>query len=227
MQTVNHKIYGVGEVINKETTENSSYITVKFESGKEARFSIPDSFTLGIMEANGDLKDEVDAAISEKRAREAARLEELRAASTVATTGTPSCRHGRTPTSPVTVKGPVELAFEEYLINAGYKEETDSGNPSTVFSYTNAIKKVLEEEGVSWNTLQRDIENIIEQFNSISYRNRCKSYIITTEKDAARILNMDIPQDIKKHIYALPLRVKIIDNEDSILENCVLNMIKS
>ena len=26
MQTVNHKIYGVGEVINKETTENGSYI---------------------------------------------------------------------------------------------------------------------------------------------------------------------------------------------------------
>ncbi len=77
------------------------------------------------------------------------------------------------------------------------------------------------------NFSKKDIENIIEQFNSISHRNRYKSYIITTEKDAARILNMDIPDDIKKHIYALPLRVKIIDNEDSILESCVLNMIKS
>ena len=161
MQTVTHKIYGVGEVINKETTEKGSCITVKFESGKEARFSIPDSFTLGIMEANGDLKDEVNAAIAEKKAREEARLQQLRATPVVTTTSAPSNRHGRTPTSPVTVKGSIELAFEEYLANAGYCEYTASGNPSTVFSYIHAIKKVLEEEGLSWHSLQNDIENIV------------------------------------------------------------------
>ena len=67
MQTVNHKIYGVGEVISKEATGDGSYITVKFESGKEARFSIPNSFTLGIMVAEGSLKDEVEVAIAEKK----------------------------------------------------------------------------------------------------------------------------------------------------------------
>ena len=165
MQTVNHKIYGVGEVINKEAMENGSYITVKFESGKEARFSIPDSFTLDIMVANGDLKDEVDAAIAEKRAREAARLEELRAASTVVTTATPSHRHGRTPAVPVAVKGSIETAFEVYLINAGYCPYTACGNPSTVFSYIRAIKKVLEEEGISWHSLQNSIENIVPLYD--------------------------------------------------------------
>ena len=165
MQTVNHKIYGVGEVINKEAMENGSYITVKFESGKEARFSIPDSFTLDIMVANGDLKDEVDAAIAEKRAREAARLEELKATSAVVSGATPSHRHGRTPSAPVTVKGSIEIAFEEYLSNAGYAEYTASGNPSTVFSYTHAIKKVLEEEGLSWHSLQSNIENIISLYD--------------------------------------------------------------
>ena len=161
MQTVNHKIYGVGEVINKETTEGGIYITVKFESGKEARFSIPDSFTLGIMVANGDLKEEVDAAIAEKKAREEARLEELKAMSALVATSTPSNRHGRTPATPVTVRGSIEIAFEEYLVNAGYCKYTATGNPSTVFSYIHAIKKVLEEEGLSWHTLQRDIENIV------------------------------------------------------------------
>lgn len=161
MQTVSHKIYGVGEVINKETTEGDIYITVKFESGKEARFSIPDSFTLGIMVANGDLKEEVDAAIAEKKAREEARLEELKAMSALVATTTPSNRHGRTPATPVTVRGSIEIAFEEYLVNAGYCEYTATGNPSTVFSYIHAIKKVLEEEGLSWHTLQRDIENIV------------------------------------------------------------------
>ena len=165
MQTVTHKIYGVGEVINKETTENGSYITVKFESGKEARFSIPDSFTLGIMEADGDLKDEVNSAIAEKKAREQASLEELKAASAVIAPVAPSHRHGRTPTTPVTVKGSIELAFEEYLVNAGYCDYTASGNPSMVFSYILAIKKVLEEEGLSWYALQNDIENIVPVYD--------------------------------------------------------------
>ena len=165
MQTVNHKIYGIGEVINKETTECGCRITVKFDSGKEARFSIPDSFTLGIMEANGDLKDEVDAAISEKRARETARLEELKVASAVVATVAPSHRRGRTPASPVTVKGSIELAFEEYLVNAGYCAYTAFGNPSTVFSYIHAIKKVLEEEGLSWCSLQSHIDNIVSLYD--------------------------------------------------------------
>lgn len=161
MQTVKHKMFGVGEVINREDKESGTYITVRFENGKEMRCAIPESFTLGIMVAEGSLKDEVDAAIAEKKAREQARLEELKVASAVATTSAPSHRHGRTPTSPVKVRGYIENAFEEYLVNAGYKEETDSGNPSTVFSYTNAIKKVLEEEGLSWHSLQSDIENIV------------------------------------------------------------------
>ena len=165
MQTVNHKIYGVGEVINKETTENGSYITVNFERGKEACFSIPDSFTLGIMEADGDLKDEVNSAIAEKKAREQARLEELKAVSAVIAPVAPSHRHGRTPTTPVTVKGSIELDFEEYLVNAGYCEYTASGNPSTVFSYIHAIKKVLKEEGLSWYDLQNDIENIVPVYD--------------------------------------------------------------
>ena len=165
MQTVTHKIYGVGEVINKETTENGTYITIKFESGKEARFSIPDSFTLGVMVANGDLKDEVNSAIAEKKAREQARLEELEAASAVIAPVALSHRHGRTPTTPVTVKGSIELAFKEYLVNAGYCEYTASGNPSTVFSYIHAIKKVLEEEGLSWYALQNDIENIVPVYD--------------------------------------------------------------
>lgn len=76
------------------------------------------------------------------------------------------------------------------------------------------------------NFSKKDIDNIIMKFYEISHYNKTKSYIITTEKDAARILNMNIPVDIKKCIYALPLKVKIIDNEEKLLESCVLKMIK-
>ena len=161
MQTVKHKMFGIGEVINREVKDNGMYITVKFENGKEMRCAIPDSFTVGIMVAEGSLKEEVDTAIAEKKAREQARLEQLNATSAVIATSTPSNRHGRTPATPVTVRGSIEIAFEEYLVNAGYCEYTATGNPSTVFSYIHAIKKGLEEEGLSWHTLQRDIENIV------------------------------------------------------------------
>ena len=161
MQTVNHKIYGVGEVINRERREIGAYITVRFKNEKEIRLAIPESFEIGVESAEGDLKDDVEAAIATKKAYEQKRLEERRAAIAATAASAPSHRHGRTPTTPVTVKGSIELAFEEYLVNAGYCEYTVSGNPSTVFSYINAIKKVLEEEGLSWNSLKSNIENII------------------------------------------------------------------
>ena len=166
MQTVNHKIYGVGEVINKETTEGGTFITVKFESGKEARFSIPYSFTLGIMVANGDLKEEVDAVIAEKKAREQARLERLKAASALVATSTPSNRYGRTPTKPMTIKSSLETAFEEYLIAAGYETETPSGHPSTVYAYSGAIERhVLENKHTTWAVLRSDIDNIVKKYD--------------------------------------------------------------
>jgi hypothetical protein len=161
MQTVKHRLFGVGEVINREDKENGTYITVRFKSGKEMKFDIPKSFTLGIIDAEGSLKDEVDKAIAEKNERHKARLEELSAASAIVAPSTPSHRCGRRPTAPIAVKGSIEAAFEEYLISSGYSEYTDSGDPSTVFSYTRAIKSVLEEEGLSWHSLQSDIENIV------------------------------------------------------------------
>jgi hypothetical protein len=165
MQKVRHRIFGVGEVIARESNENGTYITARFGNGKEMRFAIPDSFALGIMDAEGNLKDEVDAAIAEKKAREQARLEQLNATSAAVATSTPSNRHGRTPAAPVTVRGSIEIAFEEYLVNAGYCEYTATGNPSTVFSYIHAIKKVIEEEGLSWHSLQHDIENIVSIYD--------------------------------------------------------------
>ena len=161
MQKVRHRIFGVGEVIARESNENGTYITARFGNGKEMRFAIPDSFTLGIMVAEGSLKEEVDAAIAEKKARERARLEQLNATSAVVAASTPSNRHGRTPAARIAVKGPVETAFEKYLISAGYSEYSAAGNRSTVYAYTRAIKKVLKEEGLSWHTLQSNIDNII------------------------------------------------------------------
>ena len=44
MQTVKHKIFGTGEVIARESNENGTYITVRFENGRELKCGIPSSF---------------------------------------------------------------------------------------------------------------------------------------------------------------------------------------
>ncbi len=165
MQTVTHKIYGAGEVIGKEVKENGTYITVRFEGGKEVCFSIPESFTVGVLVAEGTLKEEVDAAIAEKTAREQERAQKILEAAK--TSHAISARpRGRKHPRPVAVKGSIEAAYEEYLIRAGYKEETDHGDPSTVFSYLNAVNKVLEEEGISWYTLKNDIGSIVGKYDA-------------------------------------------------------------
>ena len=160
MKTIKHKLFGKGTIVAQEFKEIGSNITVRFENGAEKIFGIPESFGMGLIIAEGVLKDEVDAAIAEKKAREQARLASLRAKSAVVATAKPR-RRGRTPATRVAAKGPIETAFEKYLISAGYSEYSAAGNPSTVYAYTRAIKKVLKEEGLSWHTMQRDIDNII------------------------------------------------------------------
>ena len=76
------------------------------------------------------------------------------------------------------------------------------------------------------NFSNKDINNIIDKFSSIAKNNREKSYIITTEKDAARILNLNIPEEIKMRLYALPLIVKINNNEDTLLEEYLIKSLK-
>jgi hypothetical protein len=51
------------------------------------------------------------------------------------------------------------------LIESGYSEYSGAGNPSTVYAYTGAIKRVLREEGLSWRTLQNDIDNVIPLYD--------------------------------------------------------------
>ncbi len=166
MQTVKHKTLGIGEVTNREVKENGTYITVRFENGKELKLSIPASFENGIITAEGSLKDEVDALIAEKNEREQARFAELRAVSTVVTTTKPSHKRGRTPTVPVTVKSSIETSFEAYLISAGYETETPSGHRSTVYSYVSAIERhVLENEHITWDVLRDDIDNIVKKYD--------------------------------------------------------------
>ena len=60
---------------------------------------------------------------------------------------------------------------------------------------------------------KKDISEIEKDFIDL----RGDKLILTTEKDAARLKsNPDLTEKIKKSLYALPLEVKILNNEQDI-----------
>jgi tetraacyldisaccharide 4'-kinase len=57
----------------------------------------------------------------------------------------------------------------------------------------------------------KDIQRITEQFN----RAKGEKLIVTTEKDAARLaVHPAVGEELKKHIYALPIETEIIQNQE-------------
>ena len=161
MQTVTHKIFGIGEVIAKEVKENDIYITVRFTSGKEMRLAVK-SFEDGFATAEGDLKEEIEMVISEKKALKAKRHADFIASTMAHTTTALGHASGKKASSKMVVSGPIATAFEAYLINEGYSTETPSGHPSTVYSYISAIENdVLDEEHISWDMLKSNIDSIL------------------------------------------------------------------
>lgn len=154
MEMVRHNKFGVGEVVGREVVSGFIFLNVRFENGRGMRFSIPQSFETGALEPLGMLKNEVEQAIAEKKAK----------LSALAPTSAPAA-----PTKKATSKtmptGPIPSAFEKHLIDEGYAVETDSGNPSTVYSYVNAVESVRVEEGVSWDTLKTDIATIVPLYD--------------------------------------------------------------
>lgn len=166
MQTIKHKLFGHGTIINKEAKEIGAYITVRFDaSGKESRFSIPESFQTGLIVAEGDLKEEVESAIQSKsEAEQTAR--EAKIATTVAAmnSSTRSSRNSSSHSWATAVSGPdatVKDSYETYLIEKGYKEETAQGDDSTVPQYVKAVGFVLEEERLTWSALKSQISSIV------------------------------------------------------------------
>lgn len=55
--------------------------------------------------------------------------------------------------------------FENYLIVCGYKQLTDAGEPSTVYSYLKSIEKVLAWEKITWNELANKISYYCELYD--------------------------------------------------------------
>lgn len=75
------------------------------------------------------------------------------------------------------------------------------------------------------NFTQADLQAIDEKFSSMIGQ---RKYIITTEKDAVRLMNNPyFPHHLRKVIYYLPIRVTFDEYNDQPLETIVNNLLKS
>ena len=187
MLTIQHKMYGEGKVINKEMKGNDIIITAQFADGSERQFAA-ESFRLGFVSASGVLKEEIDVVIAAQQAAMAAWRNSISVAAPapVVTAPASSGRHGRTPTHRVIVKGAIQEQYEMYLEAAGYAVIGVNGSASTVPQYSYAVEKVLEREGLSWNQLKNDIDNIVKKYDKNGaeedYGNRGNKTVINALK---------------------------------------------
>ena len=56
--------------------------------------------------------------------------------------------------------------FYNYLVEAGYREYTDKGRKSTVYSYCNRIDLICELEGLSWEEMPNMIAAILPKYST-------------------------------------------------------------
>lgn len=65
------------------------------------------------------------------------------------------------------------------------------------------------------NFTQKDINLIVNTFK----RHKEPVNLITTEKDAKRLSELSLPEEIKNYLYFVPIKAKLSDNTDNVLFN--------
>ena len=161
MKTLRHKIKGTAQIIGRD----ERFITIKYDcDGYVSNVKFPEGFISNMFVIDEELQREVDAALEAKNEAEKIAREARETARKQAQAAQPiPVTIGRTSKKPakIKIKGAIEQDFENYLIASGYSIETPSGAPSTVNSYITAVNSVLDDEGLTWNSLIDQIARIV------------------------------------------------------------------
>lgn len=72
------------------------------------------------------------------------------------------------------------------------------------------------------NFSKEDISRITSTFEGYS----APVNIITTEKDAKRLMSANLPDEVKKYFYFVPIKAALFDNADSVLINNISRYVK-
>lgn len=72
------------------------------------------------------------------------------------------------------------------------------------------------------NFTTKDIDLIVNSFR----KHDQPINLITTEKDAKRLLNLNLPEDVKNYLYFVPIKAKLSDNTDNVLFNKIVRYVR-
>jgi len=104
---------------------------------------------------------------------------------------------------------------------------TGIANPRPLKKYARSISTKIQNMAYPdhYNFTLRDIEKVKEKFNSLEGEQKI---ILTTEKDAVRLRQIEnFPEDIKKALLYVPIRVCFPDDEAKNFNNIVLSYVRS
>jgi tetraacyldisaccharide 4'-kinase len=110
-------------------------------------------------------------------------------------------------------------AYDEILLVTGIAKPA----PLKSEIESRGAKVTLMQFGDHHNFTAADFEGIAARFEKM----RCpRKAIITTEKDATRLLQReDLPQTVKENIYALPIKVEILEGKEELFNQIIENYV--
>lgn len=71
---------------------------------------------------------------------------------------------------------------------------------------------------------EKDIRHIQQTFDSLKGSKRT---LITTEKDATRLINLSLSEDIKDHLYALPVEIEFLLGQEEQFNQNILSYVRT
>jgi tetraacyldisaccharide 4'-kinase len=106
---------------------------------------------------------------------------------------------------------------EDHLVNSELLLVTGIASPERIEKYlkqfTESVYSLTYSDHHHFS--EKELKHIESRFNALKSDNKM---ILITEKDAARLINFKgISNTLKKYIFVLPIRVKVLDNKEETL----------
>lgn len=166
MKAIRHRLKGTAQIIEKD----DNFITIQYDcDGSVSKLKFPDGLTSEIFVLDEDLRSEVNAVLEARKKAKRIEVEAKWAMSeskkdTEKVSVNGKKRSGKTFVG-IKRTGDIEKDFEHFLKVNDYSEETKNGTKSTIYSYVNAVKSVLEDEGLDWTDLMKQIASVIHIYD--------------------------------------------------------------
>jgi tetraacyldisaccharide 4'-kinase len=103
---------------------------------------------------------------------------------------------------------------------------TGIANPRAIRKYARSISTNIREITFPDHHYytNKDLDKIK---NKLAGLNHTHVFILTTEKDAMRLLDVNVDDELKKLLYYIPIRVKFLENQHEEFNKLILNYVRS